>query len=57
MLTFIRSPWFAGGVTALMASLALIFPSERLWLFEIAATVAFWGIVDWIFGNRDRTGG
>jgi hypothetical protein len=44
MLSFVRSPWFAAGVVILLTVLGLLLPDERIWLFGLAATAAFWGV-------------
>ena len=53
MLSFVRSVWFVFSVVAVSTVLGLYLPSERLWLFGMAATAAFWGLVDWIGTNGE----
>lgn len=53
MLSLIRSPWFSLALTALLVAFGSLLPEQKGWLFGLAATAAFCGIIDWISGNRD----
>lgn len=53
MLSLIRSFWFALALAVLFVALGLLLPTERAWLFGLAATAAFWGLIDWIGRNRN----
>jgi len=53
MLSLIRSPWFATSIAVLLAVTGLLLPGERMWLFGMAGTAAFWGLIDWIGTNRE----
>ena len=46
----IRSTWFPFGAAALSAGLGLALENQRMWLFGLAGTAAFWGCIDWLSG-------
>ncbi|PJG46607.1 hypothetical protein CAF53_20920 [Sphingobium sp. LB126] len=53
MLTFIRSFWFAAGLAALLGAVGFFWPSERLELWGLAATCAFWAVIDWLGSDSE----
>ena len=58
MLTFIRSLTFAFGLATLLGVAGFFWQSERMTLWGLAATAAFWGVIDWLGSNGEdrRTG-
>ena len=53
MLTFIRSFRFAMGIAVLLSAAGLFWQSERVTLWALAATAAFWGVIDWLGNNSE----
>lgn len=58
MLTFIRSFRFALGFAMLLGVVGFFWQSDRMTLWALAATAAFWGVIDWLGSNGEdrRTG-
>ena len=53
MLTFIRSFRLAMKIAVLLSAAGLSWQSERVTLWALAATAAFWGVVDWLGSNGE----